>query len=244
MIRRIAFSGARNFRDIGGYPTRDGSLTRWGVVYRSDSLHYLAAEDLPVFDTLGIKAIYDLRRPIELARFPGPREYVHLEIPSHEPGKSRAAELETREDGEQWLLADYLGMLAGAAVVFGELFSRLARAEALPAVVHCFGGKDRTGLAIALLLTAVGVEREIVLDDYELTNDCLGVTRVQNAVEFFAASGIARPVAEGLMTAPRWTMARALRELDETYGGVEAYLLGPCGMNAAAVHALQTGLVG
>src|ERR1700677_3085744 len=65
MIRRVAFSGALNFRDIGGYPTRDGSLTRWGVVYRSDSLHYLTAEDLPVFDALGIQAIYDLRRPSE-----------------------------------------------------------------------------------------------------------------------------------------------------------------------------------
>jgi protein-tyrosine phosphatase len=57
-------------------------------------------------------------------------------------------------------------MLANAAASFGELFARLADRGRLPAVIHCLGGKDRTGLTVALLLTALGVPREIVLDDY------------------------------------------------------------------------------
>jgi protein-tyrosine phosphatase len=68
-----------NFRDIGGYPAT-GGVTRRGVLYRSDSLHYLTAEDLPAFDALGIKAIYDLRRAGEIAAFPGPRSHTHVEI--------------------------------------------------------------------------------------------------------------------------------------------------------------------
>ena len=62
VIRRIPFAGALNFRDIGGYPTGTEGRTRWGAVYRSDSLSFLTPDDLPAFDALGIKAIYDLRR--------------------------------------------------------------------------------------------------------------------------------------------------------------------------------------
>ena len=243
MIRRVPFTGALNFRDIGGYPVRGEGVTRWGVVYRSDSLHYLTPGDLPAFDALGIKAVYDLRRPSEIARFPGPRGHVHLEIPSRELHKSGATGLRTRRDGEEWLLADYLGMLDGAAVAFGNLFSRLPGSGRLPGVIHCLGGKDRTGLAIALLLTAAGVEREIVLDDYELTDDCRGVIHVPEVVELFVGSGIARPAAEGLLRAPRWAMATALAELDGTYGGIENYLLGRCQMDPAALDAVKAVLV-
>ncbi len=66
MTRRIPFAGALNFRDIGGYPTKNGGHTRSSAVYRSDSLHYLTPQDLPAFDALGIEAIYDLRRASEL----------------------------------------------------------------------------------------------------------------------------------------------------------------------------------
>jgi protein-tyrosine phosphatase len=107
VIRRLSFAGALNFRDIGGYPVAAGGLTRWQAVYRSDSLHYLTNSDLLTFDALGIRAIYDLRRPGELARFPGPRAHVHLEVVSGDLGARAAASLRTRRDGEQWLAADY-----------------------------------------------------------------------------------------------------------------------------------------
>jgi hypothetical protein len=124
-------------------------------------------------------SIYDLRRTDELALFPGPREHIHLELPFRDPlAESEHAKLKSRLDGERWLLASYLGMLANAAASFGDLFSRLADPGRLPAVIHCLGGKDRTGLAIALLLTALGVEREVVLDDYQLTNDYCGVAHL------------------------------------------------------------------
>jgi protein-tyrosine phosphatase len=174
VMRRVQFAGALNFRDIGGYPAGGGGQTRWGTVYRSDSLHFLTAEDLPAFDALGIKVIYDLRRSGELALHPGPREHVHLELPNRNPlDESQSKGLATRQDGERWLLADYCGMLVDAAW-FGSLFSRLADPGQLPAVIHCLGGKDRTGLTVALLLTALGVPREVVLDDYQLSGECRG----------------------------------------------------------------------
>ena len=95
VIRRVRFAGALNFRDIGGYPVAGGGMTRWRAVYRSDSLHYLTDSDLAAFDALGVKAVYDLRRPGEIARFPGPRDHVHLEIPGGDLATWPAASLRT-----------------------------------------------------------------------------------------------------------------------------------------------------
>lgn len=85
VIRLVPFAGALNFRDIGGYPTASGGETRWKVVYRSDSLHFLTPDDLPAFDALNIRMIYDLRRASEVAQFPGPREHIHFALPSRDP---------------------------------------------------------------------------------------------------------------------------------------------------------------
>jgi protein-tyrosine phosphatase len=241
VIRRIAFEGPVNFRDIGGYPVAGGGMTRWCAVYRSDSLHHLTPADLLAFDALGVKAIYDLRRPDELARYPGPRGHVHLEIQGGDLRTAPVAALRTRQDGQEWLAADYLSMLTAAAPAFGSLLTRLADGGELPAVVHCLGGKDRTGMAIALLLTALGADRGTVLDDYELTSVC-HASRVPEVVEIFAGLGIARPAAEGLLSTPRWAMAQALTELDAAHGGIERYLLGPGGMPPDTLTALRASL--
>lgn len=241
--RRIPFAGALNFRDIGGYPTQAGQ-TRWGVVYRSDSLHNLTPADLHAFDALGVKAIYDLRRADEVGQHPGPREHLHRPLPSGNPlAAGEPQQLTTRDDGERWLLADYLRMLNDGARAFGEILGQLTDAAKLPAVIHCLGGKDRTGLTVALLLTALGVNREVVLDDYEFTNECRGADQVPQVVRLFVESGMARPAAEGMLNAPRWAMAHALRRLDDTYGGIETYLLGPGGMSKATLAGLRTALV-
>lgn len=242
LSRRVAFAGALNFRDIGGYPVAGGGMTRWRVVYRSDSLHYLTEGDLAAFDALGVTTVYDLRRPDEIASFPGPRDHVHLPIPSGDLAKS-AAGLQTRRDGEAWLAADYLSMLATAAPAFGSLLTGLADDGGLPAVVHCLGGKDRTGMTVALLLTALGVDRDTVLDDYELTSRCCA-SRVPGVVEAFTRLGISRPAGEAIMSTPRWAMAQALRHLDQEHDGIRRYLLGPGGMKPQTLSALRANLAG
>ena len=142
--RRVVFSGVTNFRDLGGYPMASGGQTRWGQVFRSDSLHNLADEDFAAFDALGIRAIFDLRRHDEREREPSRLACVHLELPSRRVDDTDARTLRERIDGERWLFEDYRGMLEGAGPVFGRLFSDLADRPG-PAVFHCTGGKDRTG---------------------------------------------------------------------------------------------------
>jgi len=241
--RRVAFTDLWNFRDIGGYGTLDGGVTRWGKVFRSDSLHYLSPSDLEIFDGLGIRAIFDLRRARELEEFPGPRPFVHLPLPSRTVSETDPALLVERIDGERWLFEDYCGMLENAHVEFGILFRRLTDSAYLPTVFHCFGGKDRTGLTAALLLSALQVEREVILDDYELTNDYRGVAHIPDVVDDFVSFGLARPAAEGILSAPRWAMAQALELLDVEYGGIESYLRERCDFREESLSQLRAVLV-
>lgn len=239
--RCIALTGATNFRDLGGYPTANGGRTKWRLVFRSDALHRLTHEDVAAVQELGVRTVFDLRRQEECDREPGPLPAVHLELPSQNP--LDVADLRSRRDGERWLLEDYLHMLASGATVFGRLFGFLADADDGVAVFHCAGGKDRTGMAAALLLAALGVDRQVVLDDYELTNRYRGVDHVPQVVDLFADAGIARAAAEGMLSAPRWAMEEALLALDERYGGIESYLAGPGRMEAESLTALRRRLV-
>jgi protein-tyrosine phosphatase len=224
-VRWIALGGLLNFRDVGGYPTLDGLETQRGKVLRSDSLHLLRPEDLGAFDELGVQVIYDLRRETEVVEAPGPRPYIHVEIPSRRVTETDPSTLRTRSDGERWLCEDYCGMLDNAAPVFARLFTDFAVDRVGPVLFHCWGGKDRTGVTAALLLTALGVDRETVLDDYELTSQFRGFQHVPEIVDAFVSIGIARPAAEAMLSTPRPVMASALEHLDSAHGGIAAYLL-------------------
>jgi protein-tyrosine phosphatase len=239
----VGFEGCLNFRDIGGYPTAGGGTTRWGQVYRSDSLHYFVSGDLEVFERLAVRTVYDLRRDDERADAPGPLDCVHLAVPSKRVEASDMDDLRSRTDGERWLLDDYVGMLRDGPSVWGRLFADLAEGELTPAVFHCFSGKDRTGMAAALLLTALEVGRATVLDDYELTGQYRAGDDIAHTVDFFVGLGMTRAAAEGILSAPRWAMAEALDHLDQEYGGINEYLLGPCGLSAARLDNLRRNLV-
>jgi protein-tyrosine phosphatase len=238
----MAFRGAANFRDLGGYPSAAGGQTCWAQVYRSDNLRSLSPEDLAAFAALGISTIYDLRRADEYEREPGPLPCVNLELPSGRVFDNPAT-LQTREQGQRWLFEDYRAMLAHAGSVFGRIFAELATPSCGPVVFHCVGGKDRTGMTAALLLTALGVDRETVLDDYELTTPSHGSERTARVVDMFVANGIAKAAAEGMLSTPRWAMADALDVLDTTYGGIQTYLLGAAGLSTNLLNSLRERLI-
>jgi protein-tyrosine phosphatase len=242
-LRLVPLSGSLNLRDLGGYVTASGRIIRWGSVFRSDSLHRCSAEDFEVLERMGIGSIYDLRRDEEVEQSPGPRTCVRIPVTSRRLADTDPATLRTAADAERWLYEDYCLMLAESGPAFGTLFSHLA-AGARPSVFHCLGGKDRTGMAAALLLTLLGVDRERVLDDYELTNRCAGPRRLRHVVESFVEAGIGQAAAEALLSAPRWAMAAALEQLDSRYGGVEAYLLNEGRLTEAGFGSLHGLLLG
>ena len=239
--RCIVFEGPRNFRDLGGYPTMQGASVSWGTVFRADALHQMTQADQAMFGTFGIRVVYDLRSSSERSLHPDPMESVAVDLLSALPGETnlQLGTSATRLDAERLLRDSYVGMLASSAPLFGQLFTGLADPAALPAVFHCAAGKDRTGLTAALLLSALGVDRETVLDDYELTTNWRPRLEAQTLLLALVRAGIPEEAADGLLGTPRWAMSEVLRVLDETYGGINAYLSAPGGMNGEAIADLK-----
>jgi len=240
--RRLPFEGVRNFRDLGGYPTVEGTRVRWGTVYRSDGLHQMTQADLLAFKMTGVRVVYDLRGTAERSEHPGPVEPIAIELVSSAPGEDRLAlgSGATRLDAERLLRDVYVGMLVNSAPLFGQLFSGLTIPEHLPAVFHCAGGKDRTGMAAVLLLSALGVAREVVLDDYQLTQRWRTVADEPELFHILVGSGVPEEAATAFLGAPRWAMADALKAVDDVCGGIAAYLRGPAGMGGRSVAALPS----
>ncbi len=243
--RRIPFEGVTNFRDLGGYRTRSGRRVRWGRVFRSDALHGMTEGDLASYRALGLRAVYDLRGEVEVAEQPNPMPSRSLPILTRPAGDgtSIAFDGSTRDDGERVLADIYIGSLDHSAVRIGELFSALAGPDGLPAVFHCHAGKDRTGLVAALLLEALGVEREPILDDYELTARYRLRAQQDQTFERLINLGLAPEAAAGVLTTPRWAMATALEYLDREYQTIERYLTGPAEMTLPDLQRLNEELV-
>ena len=244
--RLVRFEGASNFRDLGGYRSALGGTVRWGMVYRAGRLDRLTPSDLGEFKALGIRTVFDLRREDEREQAPDPVPNVHLCLMSKVQAKSPLphAELLVEHDhGVQFLRELYRGLLAHATTEIGTLFSTLAEPDAMPAVFHCAVGKDRTGLVAALLLTSLGVDREAVLDDFELTNEHVDQAQREQLVRRMADRGIGPEAAAGILGAPRECMAGALDELESQYGGIERYLREQCGVDSDALRTLRRTLL-
>jgi len=250
--RLVALEGALNVRDLGGYVGLDGRAVRWGLVFRSDALHELTPGDRERLRALGLRAIYDLRKGHERASAPtalsvdecGHRD-VHLAVaedPDEEPGPEiidqiMAGTLPEADDG---FMADvYAQILLRGATVFGRLLTHLTEDDGLPALFHCAAGKDRTGLAAALLLSVLGVPDDVILDDYELTNIYRSNRRIEVLRPTLEAAGVDIEKVRPFLSARRPVMAATLRHLRDDYGGVSSYLTGAAGMSPATLDRLR-----
>ena len=177
--RLVALDGVHNFRDMGGYPTADGRTTRWGRLYRADGLFRLTSADVESLRPLGLRTVVDLRTQEEIdlrGRFPVDAHPVQFH---HVPVLDTTWDHPADEivDAAAFLSGKYVEMLVEAPQRFTTALEILGAAEALPAVFHCAAGKDRTGVTAMLILGALGVPRDYLAADYQLTAD--GMRRMQ-----------------------------------------------------------------
>lgn len=240
--RHVACQSAFNVRDLGGYPTADGSRTRWGTVYRAAGLHRASAQDVDRLGGLGWRTVIDLRSFAEVEqgtfRCEG-TEVVHLPVLS-EVWDTMVIDHEA--DPVEYLVAGYLEMAAEGAVAFAAAFEILAAPGRRPAVFHCSAGKDRTGVLAALVLAAVGVDDHGIARDYALS-----AAAMQRIVDWYGrnAPGRADVMArqpEVLLACPADAMLKFLARLRERHGTVDEYLL-TAGVPAAALARLRAQLV-
>jgi protein-tyrosine phosphatase len=220
--RWVELEGIENVRDVGGLPFRDGGTTRLGVLLRSASLEYVTPADVAhLVDVFGLTLILDLRTPREITR-DGPTALASAGVETVELnliGDSRNWLPETGEDTDP-LVRNYLGYLEDHPENIVHAVRRLAAQDAGPALVHCAAGKDRTGTVVALVLDAIGVERDAVVADYALSAE-----RVEALFRrWTAAAGEPMPADLSAHMPRAEAMAAVLAHLDEAHGGTAAWL--------------------
>src|ERR1700756_2275962 len=173
--RHFNLKGASNFRDLGGYTTRDGRPLRWRQVFRSTHLGNLTPSDVEIVRALGVKSAFDFRGVDERRGTDCKVEEILVHSLPIEPTVVAAlrARLQARALSSAYALEimreSYRGYVRLNTHSFRELFAHMLD-ETAPLVIHCTAGKDRTGFACALVLHALGVPEKVISEDYLLTN--------------------------------------------------------------------------
>ncbi len=247
--RLVSIEGTLNFRDIGGYPTKFGRDVRRHTVYRSDGLATVGDAGWERMTELGIKEIFDLRHEVELRTAPyetpegitatnlpiGPKEVQTEAKDVFELMKSGGED----DFGLDFMIEMYGRIFADHAEVFGELLTHLSDRERLPAVFHCTAGKDRTGIATALILSVLGVDRKTVLDDYELSNTFRSTRRIEQLRPRLEAEGIDVERVRPYLSAPRPALDAALTGVDVEHGNVDGFIVTKAGASLGTLDRLR-----
>ncbi|WP_216894901.1 tyrosine-protein phosphatase [Nocardia alni] len=241
-IRVLNLDGPTNFRDLGGYPTADGGQTRWGMVFRADAPARLTPADHTAIERLGLRVAYDLRTDYERDRSPSALpDSVRREILAIGGDATYTAIRGAGQDvPEDFLHRMYLAMADADAPIFGRLLTALSAGE-LPALIHCTAGKDRTGVAAALLLATLGVDDATILDDYELSAIHFTDRQISRVLAKHGEIDAARY--RTFFGAPRSAMEGLLTALREGHGSVEQYLLDAANVAPEALDRLRSTLV-
>lgn len=234
--RRLSFSGAKNFRDLGGYSTVDGRTVRWEVLYRSDGLHKLTASDLRQVSALTLDRVIDFRAEHEVEREPDrlPVELAGREIKIPILDSSTRVWHDSRDEFMKNLknidAADYLIQTnIELATIFTpqmkQFVGELMSANGKPVLYHCAAGKDRTGFASAILLRMLGVPHDVVMRDYLLTNQYFlpQYTRSLNLVRFLKGKAFAYSIHAFMEARPEYLEA-AFDSIHRQYGSFEDYV--------------------
>ena len=260
--RHVVLDGAANVRDIGGYRSSHGLVVTRGRLFRGDSLSQLTDPDVEHLDHLGLRTVVDFRTPGEVLlsgtdRLPYGIEFAGLPVgggdlgeiyeliacgdyerQQRELGDGRAAELMV--DINRGFVAD--PRQRGA---FGAALRLLCSPGRLPLLYHCTSGKDRTGWMTAIVLTALGVPRELVLRDYLVSNDLHRTGYAKLRLDL-VKTGIVRdpellwPILEQSAT----YLSAAFEEVDRRYGSFDRFLADGLEVDEAMLSELRRALLG
>lgn len=194
--RNLPVEGMNNFRDMGGYGTKDGYHVKWGKLYRSDHIYNATEEGIKYLKGLGIRTIIDYRSPDERGKYPNktisPDVRTYCLDPSAHTAELAAQFTSSKDSEDENLVNKIISQKENGSLVnrydivmeqyhnfackkeckecFGKMLKIAADSKSSAIVQHCRGGKDRTGFGSMLLLGLLGVEKEDLIEDYMLTH--------------------------------------------------------------------------
>ncbi len=233
--RRINLEGTSNTRDLGGIKTVDGRRIKRGILFRSDALD-LSNSDLPIFSGMNICFVCDLRTSYQYLetpdRYPLEKKPIVLSIPMIEETISNITpEKKSIQRNEKYAF-NYTDF-------YSELFQDLLKPEYHPALIHCQAGKDRAGFTTALILSTLGVPREIIEKDYALTLYYLKDVYLGAAKDNLSSGIPSSYITPSFKVDMRKIIRTTFETIDETYGSFENYLQEGLGVTPEMRQRLQ-----
>lgn len=249
--RLVPLSTTMNTRDLGGYVGRDERRVRWRQLYRSDRFGMLTDDDHDLLSALDWVLVCDYRgdeeaeahpsvlpSSIEVKRVPlaDPREHQRFGLDDVLSGAVTSYTADDMAEGYVAMLDAHAADLAGVIALAADPMNR-------PMAFHCTAGKDRTGLTAALVLRVLGVDRETVLHDYDLTNHHRSGRRLAELRPDLEAAGVDVDAVVAFFTAPRRALEAGLEHVVAEHGSVVEYLLGPGALGAQTIDHLRSELL-
>jgi protein-tyrosine phosphatase len=231
--RLLSLKGSTNFRDLGGYKTKDGSTVKWGYLYRSDELAGLTNEGIQYMTNSGIKTVVDFRTDSEVSHKPDPVipgiDNVRLPVGNDAGNISGINEIIASGDlsplGEPGELLIESNKTFVRDKAFRELVQKAIEENNFALLQHCTAGKDRTGFGSALLLLLLGVPEETVIEDFLLSNE---YRKMHNEKTIQALKPVFKTkkdeeIFRALMEVRKEYLQAAFDEIKNEYGSFDQY---------------------
>jgi protein-tyrosine phosphatase len=245
--REVKLEGAVNFRDGGGYATTDGHHVKWGKIYRSGELNNLTSHDQALLQQLSITQVMDFRGPAEVTKAPD-KLWINAERTSLPAGSEKI------DDGQymkvlfggmnadtlmQSFYADLRSFKARYQPVFEQLLT-LPDDQAL--LFHCTAGKDRTGIAAALILYALNVDEKTIMADYLASNHYRAGANEQMVAKMVNSYHLPEDLSRQLMLVKENYLMATFNAIKQQYGTIDHYLETEMGLTAEKRQLLKSKL--
>lgn len=254
--RHLDLEGAYNLRDIGGYETVAGRMTRPRTLFRSDSLHNLTPDSQRVLVSEGLRTVIDLRVTESVANHPNvfaqssEVDYRWVNVMGDEP-LVEVSDIRVSSLGPDRPPDIYAAILDRRREWMGRVVKLLAAPDTLPALYHCNSGRDRAGLVTMLLLSIAGVPAETIVQDYSssatylwrrIPDRAAGRRLRLDPADFDTTDEFRQAYETERNIAPPFAMRASIEHLEREYGGVRPYLLG-MGVTEEELERLRAAMV-
>lgn len=253
----IQLHGTPNFRDLGGTKATDGRSIRNGLLLRSEGPFYLTSGDIDTLHSLGIKLVCDLRsdgervsapngwcadKPVELLNFQGSAD---LRAAGNDAWEALRAD-PSAKGAERAMLHNYRAMPWVMAPHLRIMFDKIMDDKALPVLIHCTAGKDRTGFVVGILLLALGIPKETIMADYMLSARYIDSRFADGIVEAFTESFGFSPSPDtvaGMIGLDRSYLEASFASAAEEAGSIDGYLEKNLGLTPTRLEQLRERLL-
>ena len=237
--RLVPVEGAINLRDVGGYATQDGKHVKWGRIYRSAAIDQLTDADMDTLAKRNIYSVVDFRGYEESAKAPDRLlpNTVYLRLPAGSDQNSMDM-FKDLKNGEE-ALKQFYGKTDVLVPRYKPFFQQLLNLPDTTAVLyHCTAGKDRTGIATALLLSALDVPQEKIMEDY-LASNVYRAANNKEMIEQMVKMGLDRHVAEDMAAVKPSYLEATFAAIQKQYGSVAKFLKNQLGLDQEAITRLK-----